>query len=118
MLRVIGAPGDAGTRIENRIGEPAANPYLYLASQIHAGIDGIAKKMDPGPPDATPYESKAEHLPATLTEALSHLKQDQVLREGLGAAFVDYYCKIKEAEIARYNLEVSDWEHREYFDLF
>jgi glutamine synthetase len=118
MLRVIGAPGDAATRIENRIGEPAANPYLYLASQIYAGLDGIAKKMDSGPPDATPYESKAEHLPATLAEALSSLKQDQVLRDGLGSAFVDYYCKIKEAEIARYNLEVSDWEHREYFDLF
>jgi len=118
MLRVIGAPGDAATRIENRIGEPAANPYLYLASQIHAGLDGIVKKMDPGPPDATPYESKAEHLPATLAEALSHLKQDQVLRDGLGSAFVDYYCKIKEAEVARYNLEVSEWEHREYFDLF
>ena len=35
-----------------------------------------------------------------------------------GAAFVDYYCRIKEAEVARFNLEVSDWEHREYFDLF
>ena len=118
MLRVIGAPGDTGTRIENRIGEPAANPYLYFASQIYAGLDGIAKKMDPGPPDATPYESEAEHLPTTLADALSHLKQDQVLRDGLGSAFVDYYCKIKEAEIARYNLDVSEWEHREYFDLF
>ena len=36
---------------------------------------------------------------------------------GLGAGFVDYYCHIKEAEIARFNLEVSEWEHREYFDL-
>ena len=41
-----------------------------------------------------------------------------VLREGLGTGFIDYYCRIKEAEIARFNLEVSDWEHREYFDLF
>jgi glutamine synthetase len=41
-----------------------------------------------------------------------------VLREGLGAGFVDYYCSIKEAEVARFNLEVSDWEQREYFDLF
>src|SRR5207253_8091257 len=35
MLRVVGGPGDPGTRIENRIGEPAANPYLYFASQIY-----------------------------------------------------------------------------------
>lgn len=65
------------------------------STQIYAGPDGIAKIMDPGPPDATPYESKAEHLPATLAEVSSHLKQNQVLRDGLGSAFVDYYCKIK-----------------------
>ena len=29
MIRVLGAPGDPATRLENRIGEPAANPYLY-----------------------------------------------------------------------------------------
>ena len=118
MLRVIGSPGDADARIENRIGEPAANPYLYFASQIHSGLDGMARKLDPGPSADAPYEAKAEHLPATLAEALSHLKHDQVLRDGLGTAFVDYYCRIKEAEIARHGLEVSDWEQREYFDLF
>jgi glutamine synthetase len=117
MLRVIGAPGAADARIENRIGEPAANPYLYFASQIHAGLDGMARKLDPGAPADKPYESKAESLPASLAEALSHLKQDGVLRDGLGADFVDYYCRIKEAEIARFNLEVSEWEQREYFDL-
>jgi len=49
---------------------------------------------------------------------VAHEKRLLVLREGLGDTFVDYYCKIKEAEIARFNLEVSEWEHREYFDLF
>jgi glutamine synthetase len=117
MLRVIGAPGTQDARIENRIGEPGANPYLYFASQIHAGLDGIARKLDPGPSADTPYEAKVELLPSTLSEAISCLKQDQTLRDGLGSAFVDYYCRIKEAEIARFNLEVSEWEHREYFDL-
>jgi glutamine synthetase len=118
LLRVIGGPGDAGTRIENRIGEPAANPYLYLASQIYSGLDGMARKL-PLPPSAdTPYEAKAEPLPKTLAEALACLRSDAVLRQGFGDAFIDYYCKIKEAETARFNSEVSDWEHREYFDLF
>jgi len=118
MLRVIGGPGDPGTRIENRIGEPAANPYLYFASQIHSGLDGIRKKM-PLPPSAdTPYEAKADFLPRTLSEALEYLRNDKVLREGFGKAFVNYYCTMKEAEIARFNLEVSEWEQREYFDLF
>lgn len=118
MLRVIGGPNDPGTRIENRAGEPAANPYLYFAAQILAGLDGIERRLDPGPPEDTPYDSKAALLPRTLGEALAALGEDAVLRAGLGAAFVDYYCRIKEAEIARFNLEVSEWEQREYFDLF
>ena len=117
MLRVIGAPGAADARIENRIGEPAANPYLYFASQIYAGMDGMARKLDPGPSADRPYEAKVDSLPSTLSDALSCLRQDEVLKKGLGPEFVDYYCRIKDAEIARYNLDVSEWEHREYFDL-
>jgi glutamine synthetase len=118
LVRVIGGPGDPGTRLENRIGEPAANPYLYLASQIYSGLDGMARKL-PLPPSAeTPYEAQADPLPRTLEEALHALRADAALKKGLGETFVDYYCRIKEAEIARFNSEVSEWEHREYFDLF
>ena len=118
LLRVIGGPGDPGSRVENRIGEPAANPYLYFASQIYSGLDGIARKLPLPAPADTPYEAKAEALPRTLGEALQALKNDKVLCAGLGETFVDYYCRIKEAEIARFNAEVSEWEHREYFELF
>ena len=118
LLRVIGGPGNPATRIENRIGEPAANPYLYIASQIYSGLDGIAARPTLRPPADTPYEAKADLLPRTLDEALEALRKDKALRAGFGETFVDYYCRIKEAEIARFNLEVSDWEHREYFDLF
>ena len=118
LLRVVGGPRDPDTRIENRIGEPAANPYLYFGSQIYCGLDGIERKLVLPRAADTPYETKAEPLPRTLDEALFHLRADKALRDGFGAAFVDYYCRIKEAEIARFNLEVSDWEHREYFDLF
>jgi glutamine synthetase len=118
LLRLIGGPRDPGTRIENRIGEPAANPYLYFASQIYSGLDGMERKLALPRASDTPYEAKAEMLPRTLEEALQALDKDKVLKEAIGAGFVDYYCRIKEAEIARFNLEVSDWEHREYFDLF
>ena len=66
----------------------------------------------------TPYEAQAEPMPRTLAEALQCLREDEALCRGIGPTFVDYYCRIKEAEIARFHLEVSDWEHREYFDLF
>ena len=39
-------------------------------------------------------------------------------REALGAEFVDYYVHIKHAEIERFQAEVSDWEQREYFEMF
>ena len=118
MLRVLGGVGDPATRIENRVGEPAANPYLYFASQVYSGLDGIARRLDPGPSADTPYESKAEALPATLSEALVALRADDYLNQCLGRGFVDYFCRLKESEIARFNLEVTEWEHREYFEMF
>lgn len=127
MLRVIGGPGDPATRIENRIGEPGANPYLYFASQIHSGMDGIERKLPLPPLSRTPYEEKkADLLPRSLAEALGYLKKDKRLGKAMGSTFVDYYCRIKEAEIERFKLgnkdaaddrEVSEWEQREYFDL-
>jgi glutamine synthetase len=118
LLRVVLGDGTAATRIENRIGEPAANPYLYLASQIYAGLDGIGRELDPGPSETAPYEAEAERLPHTLSEALDCLRQNTCLRDGFGQPFIDYFCHIKEAEISRFNLEVTEWEQREYFDLF
>ncbi|MCG6875786.1 MAG: glutamine synthetase family protein [Betaproteobacteria bacterium] len=118
MLRVLGGADDPATRIENRLGESAANPYLYFASQIYAGLDGIVRGLDPGAAADTPYDARAPMLPRTLEEAIACLREDAAMRAGFGDGFVDYFCRIKEAEIARFNLEVTDWEHREYFDMF
>ncbi len=118
MIRVLGGANDAATRLENRVGEPAANPYLYMASQILSGLDGVDRKLDPGPSADTPYETKAPLLPKSLREAVSALKDDPFFREKFGAEFVDYYTHIKNAEIDRFLAEVTDWEHREYFELF
>lgn len=118
MIRTLGGEGDPGTRLENRVGEPAANPYLYLASQVVSGLDGLARKLEPPRSADAPYETPAEALPRSLAEALAALRADAVLRDGFGGAFVDYFLRIKEAEIARFESEVTDWEQREYFELF
>jgi glutamine synthetase len=118
MIRTLGGPGDAATRLENRIGEPAANPYLYMASQLLSGLDGVDRGLDPGPSADTPYETKATLLPKSLREAVSALQDDPFFRQALGAEFVDYYVHIKNAEIERFQAEVSDWEQREYFEMF
>jgi glutamine synthetase len=118
MVRVLGGPGDAATRLENRVGEPAANPYLYMASQVLAGLDGLERRLDPGPGADAPYDAKAEVLPKSLAEATSILRTDPFFREKLGSGFIDYLLTIKDAEVARFHAEVTDWEHREYFEPF
>jgi glutamine synthetase len=124
MVRVLGQPGDASTHLENRAGEPAANPYLYMASQIYAGLDGVARRLEPGPSADTPYEHSAALLPKNLGEALTALTADECFRESFGTAFVNYYAHIKNAELARFKADGKDqpeptpWEQKEYFDLF
>jgi glutamine synthetase len=124
MIRVLGQPGDPATHLENRVGEPAANPYLYVAAQIYSGLDGIARRLDPGPSADTPYEAAAALLPKNLSEALTALRADETLRAGFGRGFIDYYTHIKAAEIERFQKEADDrpdvtpWEQKEYLDLF
>jgi glutamine synthetase len=117
MVRVLG-DGPSSVRLENRIGEPAANPYLYLASQLAAGLDGVAGGLDPGPAADEPYAARAEPLPRSLGEALDALEGDEALGERLGKDFVSYFTGIKRAEISRFDQEVTDWEQREYFRVF
>jgi glutamine synthetase len=118
MIRVLGGTGNTATRLENRVGEPAANPYLYMASQVLAGLDGMEHRLDPGPSAEAPYDMKAQLLPKSLGEAVATLRNDAFFREKLGAEFVEYLLTIKDAEIARFQAEVTDWEHREYFEAF
>ena len=89
-----------------------------MASQIYTGLDGMQRMLDPGPSADTPYEAEAPLLPKSLDEALRALRNDACLADGFGRNFIDYYLRIKEAEIARYRAEVTEWEQREYFELF
>lgn len=129
FLRVIGAGGDPGSHIENRIGEPCANPYLYLASQLSAGLDGIETAADPGPPATDPHAPTAASLPRSLAEALDAFTGSALYRSILGDALHEGLRRLKESEQERYagwrtkagiedDDRVSDWEHREYFATF
>ena len=132
LVRVQGSPGDASSHVEMRLGEPAANPYLYLASNIAAGLDGIRRGLEPPPPvSADPYAAEAPPLPRSLSEAVAALDADEFYRSVFGATLVDYLVMMKRAEIKRYadalataatagvpSADVSDWEMREYFEFF
>ena len=59
-----------------------------------------------------------ERAICNLGQALAALRQDTCFADALGARFIDYYLRIKEFEIARFHAEVTEWEQREYFELF
>ena len=134
LLRVLGGAGDPASRIENRVGEPLANPYLYIASQIAAGLDGIDAKRDPGSPDTDPYTADRPLLPSSLAQALEMLEAAPLFRDQFGNLFIDYYLALKRTELGRFQafveahpeqegrtgplgLATTEWEHDEYFDF-
>ncbi|HEY7857611.1 MAG TPA: glutamine synthetase family protein [Candidatus Nanopelagicales bacterium] len=113
----------AGARLELRIGDGTANPYLAFAGVLAAGHDGIRRGLTPPPPitghygEAAPDPTTAPpptSLPATLAEALSLLERDTVLVAALGERFVSLFAALKRQEIARFERSVTDWEFHEY----
>jgi glutamine synthetase len=116
----VRVPGDRGrsTRVECRGADGAANPYLAAALVIFAGLDGIERELDPGPPTAGAYEpvGERETIPFSLEEALDALEADAFLRGKLGAQFLQAFTTIKRNEARRFSLAVTDWELREYAD--
>jgi glutamine synthetase len=130
MIRVLGGVGDPATRLENRVGEPAANPYLYILSQMVAGLAGIEQSLALQPPDDEPYAAERPMLPRSLMEAIDALDKEPLFRRELGDTFIDYFVKLKRTEAGRYlrslehagsppsDDEPSEWEQNEYFDFF
>ena len=130
LVRVQGAPGDTNSHVEMRMGEPAANPYLYMAANIAAGLDGMRRRLDPpAPVEADPYVSQNPMLPISLAEAIGALEKDSFFREAFGDTLVDYLLQMKKSENGRYEAaisesplmdpqDVSEWEMREYFEFY
>jgi len=91
MIRVLGGPEDPATRLENRIGEPAANPYLYMASQVLAGLDGIDRKLTPPLSADTPYETKAPLLPLRILRLRTLAGSNLSALVATGAVFSQFF---------------------------
>ena len=120
-----------GGHVEDRTVDGSCNPYLSMAAILAAGLDGIEKKIDPGPHnDDNLYEltaaelkrRKIELLPANLLDATRNLAKDKVLREAFGHTgtedYIDYYVKTKQDEWAAYHEQVTPWEVKNYLTLF
>jgi glutamine synthetase len=105
-------------RIEIRVGDGAANPYLAIAAVLAAGTDGLQRRLEPPAPvvgDAYRDEpTTANTLPTSLEHALDALEADEVLSAALGPEIVDTFLSVKRFEVERHRAWVSDWEIDEY----
>ena len=114
-------------RLEMRLPDGAANPYLATAAILAAGMDGVEKQIDPGEPNNTNlYEWTPEQLrkakigvlPQNLNEALDALEADKVVRAGLGDALAEEFIRLKRMEWVEYSRHVSAWEVDRYLEFF
>lgn len=115
MVRVPPERG-ASTRLEVRLGDASANPYLGIAGLLAAVYLGIRDRIDPPAPlEGYGYDpSRAELLPMSLPTALDALEADTALTEVLGKEFTTSYLAYKRNEVERFSRYVTDWEFREY----
>lgn len=115
MVRIPPERGRA-CRIELRLGDASANPYLAVAGLLAAAYLGIRDKLEP-PAKLEGYGydiSKAEALPGDLTTALAALEANTELAEMLGPRFIATFLAYKRNELERFSRWVTDWEFREY----
>jgi glutamine synthetase len=110
-------------RFELRLADGATNPYLLPAAVLAAGLDGIAKSIDPGKPldidmYAEPHKAPAntKRLPLNLLDALRLTHGSELLRRELGGEFVDSYVKLKTREWNDYARHLTDWERATTLD--
>jgi glutamine synthetase len=126
LVRVPAARGTS-TRIELRMPDPSCNPYLALAVMLRSGLDGIEKRIDPGPPiNKNIFEMshrerrhlRIGELPGSLSEALDELETDDLVRDTLGEHTFSHFVAAKREEWFDYIKHVSRWEVRRYLGVY
>jgi len=118
MIRI---PGNG--RFELRLADGAANPYLLPAALLAAGLDGMARSIDPGKPlnidmyaegHKAPVDTKK--LPLNLLDALRLTERSELLRRELGSEFIDSYIKLKNKEWDEFSRQLTPWERATTLD--
>ncbi len=119
---LVRIPARKNIDVEVRNPDPAANPYLLYAAMIHAGIDGIKKKIDYDPIPKNIYRMSEnvkdlgiKKLPTNLNEAIAELESDDVIKNAIGKETVELFTKYKSKEWQKYISETTDLEYRLYF---
>ena len=122
---LVRVPGTTRRRIEFRAWDHTCNPYLALTALLAAGIDGLDRELDPGPPTSgdlghLPAADLARQgialLPRGVGEALDAVEADAVVMAALGPVCGPELLRIKRTELARYERHVSRWERDVYLE--
>ncbi|MCX5358634.1 glutamine synthetase family protein [Streptomyces sp. NBC_00124] len=115
MLRIPPERG-SGARLELRLGDASANPYLLIAGTIAAALLGVrAGEEPPAPLEGYGYDTdRSAMLPTTLTGALDAFEADTALADVLGKEFTASFLTYKRNEVERFQRHVTDWEFTEY----
>ncbi|MEH0416660.1 glutamine synthetase family protein [Streptomyces sp. B21-083] len=115
MVRIPPERG-SGARLELRLGDASANPYLLIAATLAAALLGVtAGDEPPAPLEGYGYDTaKASVLPMSLSAALDALEADTALSEVLGKDFTSSFLSYKRNEVERFQRHVTDWEFTEY----
>jgi glutamine synthetase len=115
MVRVPPERGP-GARLELRLGDAGANPYLAVAATLAAALLGVlAGEEPPAPLEGYGYDpTRSAVLPSTLSAALDALEADTALADVLGKEFTTSYLTYKRDEVERFGRYVTDWEFTEY----
>lgn len=113
----------SGGRFEYRGADSSCNPYLTIAAMLRAGLDGIRRELDPGPPqqgntyDLLQEGTKIEKVPDSLGDALEALDADEVVKSALPGRLYKVFRDYKRDEWERYLAAVTDWERDEYLGV-
>ncbi len=109
-------------RLELRLSDGAANPYLLQAALLATGLDGIANARDPGKRlDINMYaegatQSGVKRLPLNLLDALRALESSRVMREGLGEELLGSYVKLRRRQWDDFTRHLTTWEREHTLD--
>lgn len=121
-VRVCSRLGESGEpNLELKPSDSSANPYLALGAVIHAGLDGIRRRLDPGEPvrvDPDTEPGRHPRLPASLTEALDALEADELLMSALGPLRARAYLAVKRSEAASFQQKDTAYELFHHMRVF
>lgn len=126
LVRIPAARGNS-TRVELRSVDPMANPYLALAVILKAGLDGIKNEMTPPAEikhniylmdEAEREANGIANLPKNLSEAISHLKANEAIKDALGEHIFEHFIMAKEIELEAFHTNVHEWERELYLKVY